>query len=167
VHWVGPENALQVRLETLIIQLLFKFLYAKIVRDLLEQYFHENPAAWGCRLFCQVYALQRSIADRLRIEQVCEETRKVPQLGLLKSMNCVKLCFEQLLKGFYVCSWELAESLADMTVVAQIGAVLHAAFKDHIAKFYLLPRSDLEFEEFVAAFLEVNRRHNHQVDSLT
>ena len=48
-----------------------------------------------------------------------------------------------------------------MPVVTKIGTVLHAALKDHIAKFNLLTGSYLEFKKFVTAFLEVYRGHNY------
>ena len=82
-------------------------------------------------------------------------------------MYALVLTGKQLTKLLLVDLVQVAEPLADMAVKWQVCPILHATLNDHVAKFDLLARADLQFEELVAALFKLDGRHNDQVDSFT
>jgi hypothetical protein len=56
------------------------------------------------------------------------------------------------------------ESLGKQAVETQIGTLLRATLQDHVAKLNFLSLTNVELQEFVAALLEIDRGHDHQVD---
>jgi hypothetical protein len=48
-----------------------------------------------------------------------------------------------------------AETLRQEPIETQVGPLLRATLQDHCAKLHFLALADIEFEEFVAALLEI------------
>jgi hypothetical protein len=97
---------------------------------------------------------------------VCEEARKVAQLTLLQTVDLLVLGLKQLGVLLLIQLEELAISLSNVSVVAQVSSVLHAALNNHVAQLDFLPWTDLHFEQLMAALFEVDSRHDYQVDCL-
>lgn len=97
---------------------------------------------------------------------MCEEARKVAQLALLQTVDLLVLGLKQLGVLLLIQLEELAISLSNVSVVAQVSSVLHAALNHHVAKLDFLPWTDLHFEQLMAALFEVDSRHDYQVDRL-
>lgn len=85
-----------------------------------------------------------------------KETSQVTQFRLFQSVDHLVLAGKQLRVKLYVDGTYNTKALSDVTVVSKISAILHTAFKDHVAKFDFLSGSNFEFQEFVAALFEVN-----------
>ena len=96
-----------------------------------------------------------------------KEASQVSQLALLKPMHAFILRGEKLTELLLVHLEQMAEPLANVPVVRQVGTVLHATLDHHGAEFDLLPGADLQLEQFVTALLELYGRHYDQVDCLT
>ena len=95
-----------------------------------------------------------------------EETSEVAELALLEAMHLFVLTAEQFGELLVVDIEEVAEPLANVPVEGKVGTILRAALDDHIAQFDLLARSDGQLEQLVAAFFEIDSRHDDQVDRL-
>lgn len=61
----------------------------------------------------------------------------------------------------------MAESLSNVAIEGQVGAILHATLNDHTTEFDLLPASDLKLKQLVATFLKLDCRHDNEVDRLS
>ena len=98
---------------------------------------------------------------------MCEEACEVAQLTLLKPMYALILTGKEVREPVTIDFEQVTEALSNMTIEGEVGAVLHTAFDNHVAKLYLLPRSDLQLEQLVAAFFKLDGGHDDQVDCLT
>ena len=95
-----------------------------------------------------------------------KEARQVSQLALLESVHALVLRGEQLAELLLVHLKQMTEALSYVSIERQVSTILHTALDNHGAKFDFLPSSYLKFEQFVAALLELHRRHDDEVDCL-
>ena len=95
-----------------------------------------------------------------------KEARQVSQLALLESVHALVLRGEQLAKFLLVHLEQVAEALSYVSIEGQVCTILHTALDDHGAKFDFLASPYLQFEQLVAALLELHRGHDDEVDCL-
>jgi len=79
-------------------------------------------------------------------------------------MASFKLLRKQLLVNVLIVRIEPTEPLSYVTVVSEVGAILHATFEHHVTEFksvLTVTGPHLQFKQLVATFFEVDGRHDN------
>ena len=109
-------------------------------------------------------ALQHLPRDAVRVQQVTEQLRDVPELVRLEPVYRGVLGRERRLERVLPPLVQEAEPSGDEAVVPKEGPLLGAALDDHVDKLHLPARGNVHFRELVSALLERRRGHDGEVD---
>lgn len=93
-----------------------------------------------------------------------EEASQISQFSLFQPVNHFVLRAKQLGVKFNVSRVKNAEASSNVSVVSEIGPILHTAFQDHVAQFNFLPRTNLQLKQLVTALFKVNTRHDYEIN---
>lgn len=132
--------------------------------QILEKDLQEDPRARGGFILIQMDDGEDVPADGIRGQDVAEEASDIPQSVRLVPVDGVVVLCERLFKKIGPQAVELGKSFAEQAEELGICLLLGAALHDHRGEFVFLARGELDLHQFVGRFLEVERRHDGQVD---
>jgi hypothetical protein len=136
----------------------------KMLSQVLEKDLDENTAARRCFLLVQVYDRHYVPANGVVADHMSEETRDIAQAIGFIPVNRIVVFRERRLKKVRPETIDLCEPFPNQTVELGVCPLLRATLNDHRRKLMLQTSGQRDFHQFVAAFFEIDTRHDRQVD---
>lgn len=112
-------------------------LEAHALRNLVEHDLDEYTGTGRRVVFGQLDAVEYVPGDRVRGDEMTEETRNIPQPVRLVSVDCLVVLAERLFEAVEPDAVDSAETLSNQTIEGRVRAFLRATLDDHLAELNL------------------------------